>query len=108
MATQLIDGRAIAVSIPDKLKARIAGLRGMTTPPALATVVIDDHPAAASYLKGITRGCQMIRLHAESDFTREGCRRHESPQRRAAPARGEYVLLIDRTRCEGIARARRM
>ena len=63
MTAELIDGRAIAATIREELKVRIARLQGTT--PGLAAVVIGDDPAAASYLKGISRGCEAAGIHHE-------------------------------------------
>jgi len=63
MAAELIDGRAIAATIREELKVRIARLR--ESPPGLAAVVVGDDPAAASYLKGIARGCDAVGIHHE-------------------------------------------
>ncbi len=56
MTAEIIDGRAIAAAIREELKTRIDRLSGVT--PGLAAVVVGDDPAAASYLKGIRRGCE--------------------------------------------------
>ena len=56
MPAHIIDGRAIAAEVREELKQRIARLEGVV--PGLAAVVIGDDPAAASYLKGIARGCE--------------------------------------------------
>jgi methylenetetrahydrofolate dehydrogenase (NADP+)/methenyltetrahydrofolate cyclohydrolase len=58
MTAELIDGRAIAAAIREEVKERIARLHGVI--PGLAAVVIGDDPAAASYLKGISRGCEAV------------------------------------------------
>ncbi len=50
MPAELIDGRATAAAIREELKQRIARLQPMV--PGLAAVIIGDHPAAASYMKG--------------------------------------------------------
>ncbi|TFH36422.1 MAG: bifunctional 5,10-methylene-tetrahydrofolate dehydrogenase/5,10-methylene-tetrahydrofolate cyclohydrolase [Dehalococcoidia bacterium] len=63
MAAELIDGRAVAAAIREELKERIAGLRTVT--PGLAAVVIGDDPAAASYVKGIARGCEAVGIYFE-------------------------------------------
>ena len=63
MPAEIIDGRAIAAAIRDELKDRIARLRGLT--PGLAAVVVGNDPAAASYLKGIARGCEAVGIHEE-------------------------------------------
>ena len=61
MAAEVIDGRAIAAAIREELKERIDRLHGLT--PGLAAVAIGDDPAAASYLKGIARGCEAVGIH---------------------------------------------
>ncbi len=63
MPAEIIDGRAIAASIREELKDRIANLGGVK--PGLAAVVVGDDPAAASYLKGIARGCEAVGIHHE-------------------------------------------
>jgi methylenetetrahydrofolate dehydrogenase (NADP+) / methenyltetrahydrofolate cyclohydrolase len=61
MAAEIIDGRAIAATIREELKLRITRLNGVI--PGLAAVVVGDDPAAASYLKGIARGCEAAGIH---------------------------------------------
>ncbi len=63
MPAEIIDGRAIAASIREELKDRIANLGGVK--PGLAAVVVGDDPAAASYLRGIARGCEAVGIHHE-------------------------------------------
>lgn len=63
MSAEIIDGRAIAASIREELKVRIARLG--TVKPGLAAVVVGDDPAAASYLRGIARGCEAVGIHQE-------------------------------------------
>jgi len=63
MAAEIIDGRTIAATIREELKLRIARLHGVI--PGLAAVVVGDDPAAASYLKGISRGCEAAGIHHE-------------------------------------------
>jgi methylenetetrahydrofolate dehydrogenase (NADP+)/methenyltetrahydrofolate cyclohydrolase len=58
MSAAIIDGRAIAASIRDELRERIA--RMAPSVPGLAALVVGDDPAAASYLKGIARGCEAV------------------------------------------------
>jgi len=75
MPAEIIDGRAIAASIRDELRERIALLSPSV--PGLAALVIGDDPAAASYLKGIAKGCESVGIHHEvvrlpDDVTQEG------------------------------------
>ena len=63
MGAEIIDGRAIAAAIRDEVKVRIARLPGVT--PGLAAVVVGDDPAAVSYLKGISRGCEAVGIYHE-------------------------------------------
>ena len=63
MSAELIDGRAVAATIREELKARIARLQDIA--PGLAAVVIGDDPASASYLKGISRGCEAVGINYE-------------------------------------------
>ncbi|MBN1151969.1 MAG: bifunctional 5,10-methylene-tetrahydrofolate dehydrogenase/5,10-methylene-tetrahydrofolate cyclohydrolase [Dehalococcoidia bacterium] len=61
MGAQIIDGRAIATAIREEVKTRIAALEGVT--PGLAAVVVGADPAAASYLKGISRACEAAGIY---------------------------------------------
>jgi methylenetetrahydrofolate dehydrogenase (NADP+) / methenyltetrahydrofolate cyclohydrolase len=63
MGAQIIDGRAIAAGIRDEVKERIARLEAVT--PGLAAIAVGDDPAAASYLKGIGRGCEAVGIYNE-------------------------------------------
>lgn len=63
MPAEVIDGRAIAASIRDELRDRIARLS--TSVPGLAALVVGDDPAAASYLKGIAKGCESVGIRHE-------------------------------------------
>ena len=63
MSAEIIDGRAVAATIREELKDRIARLGAVK--PGLAAVVVGDDPAAASYLRGIARGCEAVGIHQE-------------------------------------------
>ena len=64
MPAELIDGRAIAAAIREELKDRIAALGGAV--PGLAVLVIGDDPAAQSYLRGISKGCEVVGIYTET------------------------------------------
>ncbi len=63
MTARIIDGGAIAATIREELKFRISNLSGLV--PGLAAVLIGDDPAAASYLKAISRGCEAVGIKLE-------------------------------------------
>lgn len=54
MAAQLIDGKAIAASIKEELKAQVAAL---PSPPGLATVLVGDDPASHTYIRSKHKLC---------------------------------------------------
>jgi len=82
MAATLIDGRAVATAIREELKERIAPLAGVT--PGLAAVVVGSDPAAASYLKGIARGCEAVGIFHEQFALPEGVSQSQLEERIAA------------------------
>ena len=47
MSAQIIDGKAIAASLKEELKAQVAAL---PSPPGLATVLVGDDPASHYYI----------------------------------------------------------
>lgn len=82
MAATLIDGRAVATAIREELKERIGQLAGVT--PGLAAVVVGSDPAAASYLKGIARGCEAVGIFHEQLALPEGVSQSQLEERIAA------------------------
>ncbi len=75
MPANIIDGRAIAGTIREEVKNRIGRLAGVT--PGLAAIVIGNDPAAASYLKGIARGCEAAGIFHEQFPLAEGASQTE-------------------------------
>ncbi|MFQ5425160.1 MAG: bifunctional 5,10-methylenetetrahydrofolate dehydrogenase/5,10-methenyltetrahydrofolate cyclohydrolase [Phycisphaerae bacterium] len=55
MTANVIDGKAIAAGIRDRVSAEVAALRAGGPPPCLAAVLIGDDPAAASYARSQAR-----------------------------------------------------
>jgi methylenetetrahydrofolate dehydrogenase (NADP+)/methenyltetrahydrofolate cyclohydrolase len=61
MAATLIDGRAIAGKIKDEIKADVDALvPRVGRPPGLATVLVGDDPASASYVRGKRKTCAAL------------------------------------------------
>ena len=48
MAAQLIDGKAVAAAVRERVAEEVAGL---SVPPGLATVLVGDDPASAVYVR---------------------------------------------------------
>jgi len=65
MAARILDGRAIAAEIREELKERISRLPAGVTP-GLVAVVVGEDPSAASYLKGIARGCEAVGIRHQT------------------------------------------
>ncbi len=61
VATIVVDGLALAqerrAAMADEVKRAVAAGR---RPPCLAVVLVGDHPASASYIKGKRRACQRV------------------------------------------------
>ncbi|MEK7481731.1 MAG: bifunctional 5,10-methylenetetrahydrofolate dehydrogenase/5,10-methenyltetrahydrofolate cyclohydrolase, partial [Patescibacteria group bacterium] len=62
MPAQLIDGRAIAQTIRDDVKKKIAA-SGIT--PGLAVVLVGGNPASHTYVELKERACQDVGIHFE-------------------------------------------
>lgn len=61
MAAQLIDGKAIAASIKEDLKAQVASL---PSPPGLATVLVGDDPASHTYIRSKHKLCAELGMRS--------------------------------------------
>ncbi|MBN9417784.1 MAG: bifunctional 5,10-methylenetetrahydrofolate dehydrogenase/5,10-methenyltetrahydrofolate cyclohydrolase [Candidatus Eremiobacteraeota bacterium] len=93
MSSQLIDGKAIAASIKEELKAQVASL---PSPPGLATVLVGDDPASHTYIRSKHRLCAdlgMQSLHHQlpADATQEEV---EAVVRQLAEDPGAHGILI--------------
>ncbi len=68
MAT-LLDGKNIAQQIKKELQQRVAKLREHTgQPPALATVLVGDNPASATYVRMKANACKRVGLLSRRVF----------------------------------------
>jgi methylenetetrahydrofolate dehydrogenase (NADP+)/methenyltetrahydrofolate cyclohydrolase len=61
MTATLIDGKAIAATIKDEVKAELEALISTVgRPPGLAVVLVGDDPASASYVRSKRRTCEAL------------------------------------------------
>jgi methylenetetrahydrofolate dehydrogenase (NADP+)/methenyltetrahydrofolate cyclohydrolase len=61
MSAKLIDGKAIAASIKEDLKAQVAAL---PSPPGLATVLVGDDPASHTYIRSKHKLCAELGMQS--------------------------------------------
>ena len=62
MSAQIIDGKAIAASLKEELKAQVAAL---PSPPGLATVLVGDDPASHFYIRSKHRLCAELGIASQ-------------------------------------------
>lgn len=62
MSAQIIDGKAIAASLKEELKAQVAAL---PSPPGLATVLVGDDPASHYYIRSKHRLCAELGITSQ-------------------------------------------
>ena len=65
MAAKIIDGNAVAASVREGLKARVAHLRSGGITPGLAVVLVGHNPASEVYVRRKVRACEEVGLHSE-------------------------------------------
>ncbi len=65
MATQILDGAAVAEKIKEKVAARVKELGGRGIKPGLAAVIVGDDPASKVYVGSKVKTCQALGLHSE-------------------------------------------
>ena len=65
MAAQIIDGKEVAKRIRTDLKDRIARLKDAGITPGLATVLVGDDPASATYVNSKAKACKKLELYSE-------------------------------------------
>ena len=82
MSTNVIDGNAIARQVRDELVPRIEALRQRGIQPGLAVVLVGEHPASVTYVRG------KMKDSAELGITSETFR---------LPAEASQQEIIDRT-----------
>ena len=65
MSARLIDGKAIAQTIREELKAKVAATTGAgVRPPGLAVLLVGDNPASAVYVRSKVKACEEAGFHS--------------------------------------------
>jgi methylenetetrahydrofolate dehydrogenase (NADP+)/methenyltetrahydrofolate cyclohydrolase len=64
MDYQLIDGKAIAQEVRTELKQEVEKLKSMGVTPGLAVILVGNHPASESYVRGKIRASEEVGLHS--------------------------------------------
>jgi methylenetetrahydrofolate dehydrogenase (NADP+) / methenyltetrahydrofolate cyclohydrolase len=64
MTAKIIDGKAIARNIRERLKRRVLGLAGLGVRPGLAVVMIGENPASALYVRNKIRACADVGIQS--------------------------------------------
>jgi methylenetetrahydrofolate dehydrogenase (NADP+)/methenyltetrahydrofolate cyclohydrolase len=62
MTARIIDGKAVAAAIRDRIAGEVAGLAAAGVVPGLAAVLVGDDPASAVYVDGKERDCRAVRM----------------------------------------------
>jgi methylenetetrahydrofolate dehydrogenase (NADP+)/methenyltetrahydrofolate cyclohydrolase len=65
MAAEIIDGEAIASGVLAELRGRVEALRARGVTPGLAIVLVGEHPASVSYVRGKTKDSAAIGIAGE-------------------------------------------
>ena len=63
MPADIIDGNAIARQVRDELVPRIEALRQRGIQPGLAVVLVGEHPASVTYVRGKMKDSRRARHH---------------------------------------------
>ena len=64
MTARVIDGKAIAQELRGQFAARVATLRASGVIPALAVVIVGDHPASKVYVRNKSLACEQVGMHS--------------------------------------------
>ena len=65
MEAQIIEGKPVAKSIRKALKPRIAALKEAGITPGLATVLVGEDPASATYVNSKAKACLKLGIYSE-------------------------------------------
>lgn len=66
MTADVIDGNAIAQQVRDELQPRIQALRERGISPGLAVVLVGDHPASVTYVRGKVKDAAELGMRSET------------------------------------------
>jgi methylenetetrahydrofolate dehydrogenase (NADP+)/methenyltetrahydrofolate cyclohydrolase len=66
MAAQIIDGKQVAASMREELKAEVAKLKEKGIVPGLGVILVGDDPASVSYVTAKERACEEIGIYSDN------------------------------------------
>jgi methylenetetrahydrofolate dehydrogenase (NADP+)/methenyltetrahydrofolate cyclohydrolase len=65
MAATVIDGKAVAASVRDRVSGEVKeAAEQLGRPPGLATVLVGEHPASAIYVRRKREACEEVGIHS--------------------------------------------
>ena len=71
MAATVIDGKAVAASVRERVRGGVEELTGqLGRPPGLATVLVGDDPASEVYVGSKVRGCAEVGMLSRTLISR--------------------------------------
>ena len=65
MAAQIIDGKAISLSVREEWKLETEKLKQQGILPGLAVIIVGDNPASKVYVRNKVKACHDVGLHSE-------------------------------------------
>lgn len=65
MSAQIIDGKAVALTVREEWKVRTDRLKEQGVLPGLAVVIVGDDPASHVYVRNKVKACHQVGLHSE-------------------------------------------
>ena len=63
---RLIDGKAVAAKMRERLKGEVAALKAQGVTPGLSVVLVGDDPASAVYVRNKQTGCEEVGMRGET------------------------------------------
>jgi methylenetetrahydrofolate dehydrogenase (NADP+)/methenyltetrahydrofolate cyclohydrolase len=66
MAAQIIDGKQVAASMREELKAEVTELKEKGIVPGLGVILVGDDPASVSYVTAKERACEEIGIYSDN------------------------------------------
>jgi methylenetetrahydrofolate dehydrogenase (NADP+)/methenyltetrahydrofolate cyclohydrolase len=64
MAATVIDGKAVAAGVRERVAAEVAELRASGTEPGLATILVGDDPASHVYVRNKRKACEEVGIES--------------------------------------------
>src|SRR5699024_1264370 len=66
MSATIISGKVVAQNLRNEMKEEIASLKKKNIVPHLTVILIGDHPASASYVRGKEKACAEIKMYTDN------------------------------------------